>query len=188
VGITRLTSLEVKSHLGANDPANNDKERSNQESNLDRRTNSNTHGEIHLITDSNNNSGDVLCGVANNGDQNQTDKRPADSGGCYEVINAVNEVIGADSDKNRGDNQDGHGSNGANAGLLRFNFLVAFVLVLGIEKVAVCSELENEVEDVKSEKNDSGTARECEDALGLLLGATLVEYSIELEELVKSFQ
>lgn len=185
MGIVRLTSFEVKSHLGANDPANNDKERSNQESNLDRRTDSNTHGEIHLVTDSNNNSGDVLCGVANNGDQDQTDKRPADSGGCYEVVDAVNEVIGADSDKHSSHNQDGHGSDGANGGLFRLNFLIAFVLVLGIEEVAVGSELENEVEDVKSEKNDSGTARECKNALGLLLGATLIENSIELEKLVK---
>jgi hypothetical protein len=184
VGIVKLTSLEVKSHLGANDPANNDKERSNQEGNLDRRTNSNTHGEVHLVTDSNDNSSDVLCGVSNNGDQDQTDKRPADSRGRYEVINAVNEVIGADSDKNSGDNQDGHGSKGANARLLMLNFLIAFVLVLGIEKVAVCAELENEVEDVESQKNDSGTARERKNALGLLLGATLVENSIELEELV----
>lgn len=129
----------------------------------------------------------MLCGVANNGDQDQTDKRPADSGGCYEVIDAVNEVIGADSDKHSSDNQDSHGSNGANGGLLRLNLFIAFVLVLGIEKVAVGSELENEIEDVKSEKNDSGTTREREDALGLLLGTTLVENSIELEELVKFF-
>lgn len=141
----KLTSLEVKSHRSTNDPANNDEEGRDQEGNLDRRTNRNTHGEIHLITEGDDNSSDVLSSIANNGNQDQTNESSANSGGLDKIINAVNEVIGADSDEDGSDTEDGNSGKGSNSRLLWLNFLAVLVLVLGVEKVTVCSELEDEI-------------------------------------------
>lgn len=141
----KLTGLEVKSHGGTNDPANNDEEGRDQESNLDGRTNRNTHGEIHLITEGDDNGSDVLSSIANNRNQDQTNEPSANSRGLNKIINTVNEVIGADSDEDGGNTENGNSGNRSNSRLLWFSLLAVLVLVLGVEKVAVCSELEDEI-------------------------------------------
>ena len=49
------------------------------------------------------------------------------------------------------------------------------VLALGIEKVAVSTKLEDEVEDVEEKQDDGGSARQSEDALVLVPEAALVK-------------
>jgi hypothetical protein len=127
----------------------------------------------------------VLRSVSNDGNQDQTNKRTADSRSSDEIVDTVNQIVGADSDQDGSDNQNG---DGGDRGLLMFVLgIIVFGLVLGIEQVAVCTELENEIKNVKQKQNDSGTTGQGKNALGLLLGATLVQNSIELQELVRSW-
>lgn len=139
----------MKAHVRANNPANNDKERSDEESDLDAGANGNTHSQVHLVPNSNNNSGDMFGGVSNNRNQNQTDKGPADARCLDKVIDASNEVVGADGYQDGGDNKNGDSTDSAKGGLLRLLALGTSVLVLSIEKVAVGSKLEDEVKDVE---------------------------------------
>ena len=67
----------MKAHIRANDPANNDKERSDEKSDLDAGANGNTHSQVHLVPDCNDDGGDMLGGISDNGDQNQANKSPA---------------------------------------------------------------------------------------------------------------
>lgn len=177
----------MKRHFITSDPANNDQEGSNQKGNLDRRTDGNSHGKIHLVPGGDNNSSDVLRSIADDRNQDETNESSANTGSLDEIIDTVNEVIGTESNKEGGDSQDGDSSNGTKSGFHVFNLPAAFVLVLGIEKVAVRSNLENEVQDVEREKNDGSTVRQCEDTLGLLVRTTLVKDGVELEQLVKTF-
>jgi hypothetical protein len=174
----------VKAHIRANDPANNDKERSDEKSDLDAGANGNTHSQVHLVPDSNNDSGNVFGGVSNNRDQNQTDKGPADARCLDKVINASNEVVGADGYQDGGDNKDGDSADSAEGRLLRLLALATSVLVLGIEKVAVGAKLEDEVKDVEEKKNDGGSARQSKDALILVPRAALVKDSVQLHQIL----
>lgn len=162
----------MKGHIAAHDPATNDEERSNQESNLNAGTNSNTHGQIHLIPQSDNNSSDMLSSITDDGNQNQTNESLADTGAVDKVIDAVNQVFGANSDQDCGNDKNGASGNGADDGLLGLVVLIR-VLVLDFEKVAVGSELEDEVENVEKQKDDGGSSGEREDALHLLIGVGL---------------
>lgn len=139
----------------------------------------------------------MLGGVADNGDEDQTDKGLADVGGLDNVVDAADEVVGADGDEESDDNKDGSGGNGADDGLLMLflgfplgglgGLVVARLglgVVVAVKEVAVGAELEEEVEDVEDEKNDGGTAGKDENGVALLPGATLVEDGVELKVVV----
>lgn len=176
-----LTGLEVERHVTANDPTDDDEERSNKESNLDAGANGNTHGQVHLVSGRNHDSSDMLSGVTHNRNQNQTNESLADASSLNQRVNASDEIIGANGDKDRSDDENGSGSNGAHHGFL--GLVLLSILVLGIEQVAVGAKLENEVQDVEQEENNGGSAGEGENALHLVFGATLVKNSVELREI-----
>ena len=151
-----LTSLKVERHVLSNDPANDDKERSDKESDLDTGPDRDAHSKIHLVADSHDNSRDVLGRVTNDGDEDQTDEGLADARVLHQVVDTSHEVFGADRHENRSDNQHTSGSDGANGRFLHFVLLLNNRLVLGIfaglglgiEQVAVGSQLENEIQNV----------------------------------------
>lgn len=179
-GCPRLTGLKVKAHIRANDPANNDKERSDEKSDLDAGANGNTHSKVHLVPNSNDDSGNVFGGVSNDRNQNQTDKGPADARCLDKVVNATNEVVGADGNQDGGDDKDGDSADSAEGRLLGLLVLTAGVLVLRVEEVAVGAKLEDEVENVEEKENDGSSSRQSEDALILIPRAALVKNSIQL--------
>lgn len=172
----------MEGHRLANDPANNDEERSHQKGDLNAGANGHTHSKVHLVANSNDNSCHMLRRVADNWDQNQTDEGLADASCLDNVVDASNQVIGTDGDQNSGDNEDGGGSNGAQDGLLLLVSLGGSLDGggLGIEQVAVGAKLEDEVEDVEQEKDDGGATGQDEDAVRLVFGAVLVEDRVEL--------
>lgn len=181
---SKLTGLKAESHGLINDPANNDEEGGDTKSNLDGGANGNVHGKIHLVADGNNNSGDVLSSVSDNGDENQTDECLANVHLLDDVIDAANEVVGANGNQNSNNNQDNAGSKRAHVGFFAFLFLFFSLsgLALGIKKVAVGSELEEEVHGVEHQQDDGSAAGQGEDALSLALGTALVENAIQLRK------
>lgn len=195
----KRTSLEAKRHVAINNPANNDQEGGNTKSNLDTRANRDAHGEVHLIAHGDDDGGNVLGGVADNGDEDETDKGFADVGALDNVVDAADEVVGADGDEDGGDDEDHGGGNGAEDGLFvlartgtgtallvvvvelaALGVGLALGLALGVKEVAVGAQLEDEVEDVEEEEDDGGAAREGEDGLVLVGGAGLFHDAVEL--------
>lgn len=181
----KLTSLEAESHGLINDPANNDEEWSDAKGNLDGGANGDVHGKIHLVADGNNNGGDVLGGVSNNRDEDQTDECLANMHLLDNVVNAANEVVCANGDKNGDGDENETSSKGAHVSNL-WLFIVLDDLALRVKEVAVGAELEEEVHDVEEEQDDGSAAGEREDALSLALGAALVEDTVKLLEYLVS--
>lgn len=170
-----LEALEVQRHVLSDDPTENDHEGSDEESDLHRASNGNSDGQIHLVLPSNDNSRDVLSGVANDGNEDETDESLADTSLGDNGVDAVNQVLGTDGDQD-GDNEkaDGGSDGSEKLGLL---FLLVFSH-FGIEEASVRLQLEVEVEAVENEENDGGSTREDQDVVvGRFLA--LCERSVE---------
>lgn len=170
----------MQGHILADDPANNNQERGNTQSNLNAGANRNTHSQIHLVPDRNHHGRDMLRRIAHNRDQYQTDEVLAYTRALDDVVDAADQVLGADSDEEGGHDEDACGGNGAECG--RLLGVLLGDLVLGVEEVAVGLELEDEVQNVEAEQDDGGSAGEDEDAavLLLLVAVRLVEDGVEL--------
>jgi hypothetical protein len=89
----------VQGHVLSDDPANNDEERSHEQSDLDAGTNGDTHGKIHLVADCNHNSSSVLGYISNNRDKNQTNESLADLSTLGNVVDTTDEEFGANGDE-----------------------------------------------------------------------------------------
>lgn len=177
----KRTGFEVKRHVLSDDPANNDQEGSDTKSDLDRGADGNAHGQVHLVTESDDDGGYVLCSVAHNRDEDQADEGFADVGALDDVVDASNQVIGADGNKNGHDDENNAGSDGTHAGLVVTVFGVFFGgLPLGVEEVAVGAELEDKVERIENEQNDGCAPRENKNAAILFIRASLVEDAVQL--------
>lgn len=138
-------TLEVEGHWLINDPAKDDEEGGDEERNLHGAANGDVDGQIHLALVGDNDGCNVLGGVADNGDQDQTDEGLADVGGLDDGVNAADEEVGADGDNDCSHDQSDTGSNrGKNVFLLIFRVLGLDV----IEQVMMTKQLEIEVEKV----------------------------------------
>lgn len=180
--IARLTGFEAERHVLSNDPANNDQEGGDEKSDLDTRANRYAHSKIHLVTDSHDNRCDMLGCITNNWNEDQTDECLTDVGVRYYIVDASDEIFGANCHENCGHNQDSGGSDRAHGRLLSLTFIVCTILALGIEEVAVGLELENKVQDVEQEKNNSSSSGQDQYAPVLLLAiaGALVQNGVEL--------
>lgn len=143
----KLTSLKMERHVTSNNPPDNNEEWSDAQRNLDARANCYTHSQVHLVAKSDDYSSNVLRSVSNNGDQDQTDECFADICAFDNVVDASDQVIGTDGNQNRYNDKNRGSSNWAQSGLFG---LLAFGgdWVLGVEKVAVRTKLEHEIEGV----------------------------------------
>lgn len=155
---TELTSFEVKRHGLSDDPPNDDQEWSNEEGDLNAGANGDTHSQIHLVPYSHNNCSDVLGRISNDWDKDKTNEGLADTSTLHNIINTSNEIIGADRNEDGSKHEDTGGCDGADAGLLGFGMLFTS-LALGIEKVAVSAELEDEIHDVEKQENNGSSTR-----------------------------
>jgi hypothetical protein len=89
--------LKVESHGHIDDPADDDEEGSHEESNLNAGANRDAHGQIHLVAESNNNSGYMLGCIADNGDENKADKGLADMSAFHDGIDAADKIFDLDA-------------------------------------------------------------------------------------------
>lgn len=138
----------MERHVPVDDPADKDEERSDEESNLDAGANGNAHGQVHLVSKSDDDGGPVFGGAARDGNKDETNECLADASTLHQIINAPDEVFGAEGDKDGGDSED----DGSGAGVQRrLPDLGLFALWLGfcIEKVAVSAQLESKVDRVE---------------------------------------
>lgn len=119
----KLTSLKTERHVSVNNPTHNDQKRRNAQRNLNTGANSHTHGEVHLITHRHDNSSNVLSSITDNGDENQTNEGLANVHALDNVVDAADEVICANGDKDGDDNEDHAGGNGAQDGFFVLNGL-----------------------------------------------------------------
>ena len=151
-----LEALEVQSHGLAHDPAKNDKEGCNEERDLHRAANCDVNGQIHLALVCDDDGCDVLGGVSDDGDQDQTDECLADVCRLDDGVDAVDEVFGADGDKDGNDDERNAGSDrGQDLAIL--TLLISTLLVLDVgEEGVVRVQLEVQVEDVQNEEDDRG--------------------------------
>lgn len=140
------TGLEVKGHRLSNDPAKDNQERGDEESNLDAGADGHAHSQVHLVADGHHDSRDVLSSVAHYGNQYQTYKGFTDTRRLNDIVDAAYKVVGADGNQNCRDNEDSGRSDGAHRRLLLLALLRR--LALGIEQVAVSPELEDQEKDV----------------------------------------
>lgn len=218
------TGLKVQVHIPIHDPSEDNKERRDEQCNLDAGANSNSHSlaktvvlantlqsqscktrtyQIHLVLDSNNNSSDMLSRITDNGNEDQTNKVAADVRTLNKGINAVDKIVGADGDQDRG--EDEHDTSRPWAHVLLAVLLVVLVVLvlirvavvvvlhvravlggiigvaLAAEEVVVRLELEEEVHDVKNKQDNGGTTGKGEDrALGGLFVVGRVDDHEEL--------
>jgi len=140
-----LEALEVESHRLAHDPAEDDEERSDEERDLHAAADRNTDGQVHLVFVCDDASGNVFGGVADNGQENETDEGLADVEGIDDGVNAVNQVFGANGDKHSDEDKADCSCDGVEDLRLVRLFIAALLLLLGIEQVGVRLELEEEV-------------------------------------------
>jgi len=139
-----LEALEVESHGLSHDPAEDDEEGSDEERNLQGRSDGDVDSEVHLALVCDDDGGDMLGSISDNRDQDQTDKCFADVCGFDNGVDAVDKKFGADGDEDGDNDQCDTGSDGRQD--LGFLLVVATFLVLDIGKKAVVRvELEVEV-------------------------------------------
>lgn len=182
---TGLKGAKKEGHGLANNPAKNDKEGSQEKGNLERRANGDANGKIHLVLHGNDNGSDVLSGVTDNGDKDETNKSLGDTSGLNNVVNGVDEVVSTVSNDNgnKGEHDDGlnvvegtvvlflvvivdEGRSGGNSSIgLNVNIGVD---VSGLEVASVSVELEEQVQDVNDEQNNGSTTRNVENMLELV--------------------
>lgn len=123
-----LEALEVERHWLVHDPAENDKEWGNEEGDLHGAANGDVDSQIHLALVCDNDGRDVFGCVSDYRYQYKTDKSLTDVCGFNNGVDAINEVLGADCDKDSDDNEsDAGGCWGENLGLLGL-FVSALVL------------------------------------------------------------
>lgn len=121
-----LEQVEAEVHfLVAHAPADDDKERNEEQSDLHAGANGHANGEIHLVLDGDGYSGGVLGGISDNGQENETDKLLGQAAGLGDCIDGVDHVFGAESDNSGGNGEGREGDKEVQLGL----FLLVFVLV-----------------------------------------------------------
>lgn len=171
----------MKRHFTSNNPTDNDEEGGDAQGNLDAGANRHTHGQVHFVAKSNDYSSNMLRRVSDNGDENQTNKGLADVCSLDKRVDASNQVIGTDGDQDGNDDKNDGGSNGTHRGLLGL-LTVGANRIFGVEKVAVRAKLEDEVESIQDEENDSSSAGQNQNAMVPVAVARilLVEDAIEL--------
>lgn len=155
--------LEMERHFFADDPAEDDEERGDEEGDLHGAADGDADGEVHLVLVGDDAGGDVLGGVADDGEEDQADEGLADARGLDDGVDRVDEVFGADGDEDGDDDEADAGGDGAED--LRFFGFAAFVAFLGfgVEELGVRLELEVEVETVEDQHDDGGASGEEED-------------------------
>jgi hypothetical protein len=166
-----LEALEVQGHGLADDPAEDDEEGSDEKGDLHAAANRDTDGQVHLVLVGDDAGGDVLGGVADNREEDQTDEGLADVEGVDDCVDGVDQVFGADSDCECDENQADGGWDGTQDLRLLLSTILTLLLLLGVEQVCVGLQLEEQVEAVEDEHDDGGAVRQDKDVIFRVGGA-----------------
>lgn len=177
-GEEQRTRLEMQSHGLADRPAQHDQRGSDEQRNLDARADGHAHSQVHLVLDSHHAGGHVLGGVADDGDQDQTDKGLADLARRHQRVDAVDHVVGAHRDDDGRDHQHQPRRPGPQQRLVLL-LAARGGLGLGLKQRLVCAQGEVEVQDVEKQQDDGGAAREDQDASLLVVVVGLVENAVQ---------
>jgi hypothetical protein len=159
-----LEALEVQSHGLMHDPSEKDKEGCYKKRDLHGGSDGHVDSEVHLALVCDDDSGDVLGGVSNDGDEDETHEGFADVCGFDDGVNAINEKFGTDGHHDGDQDKRNTGSDGRQDLTLFLLVLSALVLDIG-KQVVVGVQLEVEVQDVENEEDNGGTVREDKDIL-----------------------
>lgn len=143
-----LEALEVQRHGLADDPAEDDEEGGDEEGDLHAAADRDADGQVHLVLVRDDAGGDVLGGVADNREQDETDEGLADVRGLDDRVDAVDQVFGADCDCEGDEDEADGGCDGAQDLWLLLSAVIALLLLLSVEQVCVGLELEEQVEAV----------------------------------------
>lgn len=136
------------------------------------------HGQVHLVSQGNHDSRDVLGRIAHDRDQNKTNECFADVRFLNNVVDAAHQVVGTNGDQDR--NYDENCSGGDWAHLWAPSVLLFLGLSFRVEEIAMCAELEEKVHDVQKQENNGGASRQDQDAGLLVLLFVLTEDGVEL--------
>lgn len=153
-----LETLEVQRHGLVHDPAEDNEEGSHEKGDLHRAADGHVDSEIHLALVCDDDGCDVLGGVSNDGDQNETDECLADVRRLDNRVDAVNKELGANGDHDGHNNKRNTGGGGRQDLALLLVIISSLVLNVG-EQVVVRVELEVEVQHVEDEQDDGGAVR-----------------------------
>ena len=148
-----LESLKVESHWLVNNPSEDNKEWSDEESNLHGGANGYTHSKIHFILERNDNCSDVLGGISDNWDEDQANKGFGDVGGLDEGVDGVDEILGADGDSYGGEKEDDAGGPWRHLWLLGLRIVVRSLIFVG-EQVGMSAQLEPQIHNIQYQQND----------------------------------
>ena len=164
----------MQSHLLAHDPAEDDKEGGDEESNLHGAADCDVDGQIHLALVCDDDGCNVFCSVSDDWNQNQTDEGLTDVRRFNDGVDAVNEVFSTHSDKN-GDNHKCNTGSDGRKNLAVLIFVISTLLVLDIGKEPVVGvQLEIQVQDVEDEEDNRGAVRQKQNILLGLVGAAVL--------------
>ena len=158
----RLKGLEVKSHIDAHDPTKDDQERCDEKSDLQAAADRNTNSQVHLVLVCNHYCCDMLGCIADDRDQYQANESLADAGCLHDAVNAADQVVRTDRNKNGDSNEgDGRSPRAQNTLLLFLFFSTSSVLgiaAIGLfEQLGVRAELEVQVHHVEEKENDGSS-------------------------------
>jgi hypothetical protein len=113
----RLKETEIQTHIPIETPAQQDDERGDEDGDLDAAAQRDADGQIHLVLGRDGDGGDVFGRVSDDGQDDEADEGLADARLLYEVVDAVDEELGADGHE-RGDDQEEEDGRGAREGFL----------------------------------------------------------------------
>ncbi len=169
----------MQRHRLPDGPPQHNQRRRNQQRNLDARADGHAHSQVHLVLDGDHTRRDVLSSVANNGDQNQPDKRLADLTRRHQRVDAVHHVISAHRDDERRHDEHQPGGPRPQQRLLLVLLARRRGLRLGLKQLLVRAQREVEVQHVEQQQDHGGAAREDEDAGLLVVLVGLVEHAVQ---------
>ena len=153
----------MQGHGLTDDPAEDDEEGGYEEGDLHGAADCDVDGQIHLALVCYDHCGNVLSGVSDDGQENETDEGLADMRSLHNGIDAVDEVFGAYGDH---DCDDDEGDAGSDWGEDLTGFIFFRILVLDVvEEIVVAEELEIEIQKIQDQKNDCCSVGEDENVL-----------------------
>lgn len=156
----------MERHGLAHGPAEEDEEGGDEEGDLHGGADGDADGEVHLVLVGDDDGRDVLCCVADDGDEDQTDEGLGDAGALDDGADGADEVVGADGDEDGDEDEDDGGGVGRKylAFLLLASFFT-FTCGFFVEEAGVGLQLKEEVEDVEDKEDDRSAVRQDQDVV-----------------------
>mmetsp|Transcript_2678 Transcript_2678/g.6390 ORF Transcript_2678/g.6390 Transcript_2678/m.6390 type:complete len:262 (+) Transcript_2678:64-849(+) len=155
----RLKHLEVQVEWLAHHPSNQNKQRDDRECNLSRRADSHTKSKLHLVFPSDSDGGHVLCNVAHNREDNQTNEALWQVQVHCRGLNTVDEQLRFHRHNHCGNREQDERADNRQRGSLGL-FLFVRLAVLLLVQVCVRLELKYKEQHIDREEHDCSETRD----------------------------